>query len=199
MAMAMAIIARWRMPPENSCGKESRARRGVGDADQVEEFGGPGTGCRPVQLLVHPDRLDDLVADPVDRGEGGERVLEDHRHLVAAQAREFTAGQSDQFAAFEAYGALDPCGTRQQAEHGQRGHRLAGAGLADDPEGLPATQRQVDAPDRRLRTEVDGEVGDFEQRGGHWELREVGSRASRRPSPIRLTARTKRTSRAAAK
>ena len=40
LAMAMAIMARWRMPPENSCGNAAARRAGFGDADQVEEFDG---------------------------------------------------------------------------------------------------------------------------------------------------------------
>ena len=32
----MAIITRWRMPPENSCGYMSKPARGLGDADQLQ-------------------------------------------------------------------------------------------------------------------------------------------------------------------
>ena len=32
----MAIITRWRMPPENSCGYMAKPARGLGDADKLE-------------------------------------------------------------------------------------------------------------------------------------------------------------------
>ena len=41
LAMAMAIITRWRMPPENSCGNDRDPRRRVRDADEVEQLHGP--------------------------------------------------------------------------------------------------------------------------------------------------------------
>ena len=60
----MAIIARWRMPPENSCGNASTRALGVGDADQVEQLDGPGLrGLRLERRGRAAQRLGDLVAD----------------------------------------------------------------------------------------------------------------------------------------
>ena len=38
LAIAMAIIARWRMPPENSCGYCLARVLGLRDADEVEQL-----------------------------------------------------------------------------------------------------------------------------------------------------------------
>src|ERR1700722_21041478 len=81
---------------------------------------------------------------------------------------------------------------RQQAEDRQCDRGLARARLADDPEGparagvaaqiphrtdvaVPGAERHVQAPDL--------------QQGGHRCTRWVGSSASRRPSPMKLTVR----------
>ncbi len=220
----------------------------VGDADQVEQVGGALAGGGPAEVLVDADGFGDLVADPVDRGEGGQRVLEDHGDPAAADLGELPGGQADQFAAVQPDRAAGAGGGGQQAEHSERGDGLAGAGLADQAERLAPVQVEVDAADRRVAVEVDGEVADSEQRrgrrsgrwrgglrrgrrrrgrrwrggrGGHGVLRRegvvvgrrrrgrragrrrpaaaVGSRASRRPSPTRLTASTNSTSSPAAK
>ena len=40
----MAISARWRIPPLNSCGRTVARRSGVGDADPVEHLDRPRAG-----------------------------------------------------------------------------------------------------------------------------------------------------------
>ncbi len=82
----MAIITRWRMPPESWCGKARAAA--------------PARGCRPassrfdrrarrvrraVMLEMDLERLADLEADREARVEAGHRLLEDHRHVFADQ------------------------------------------------------------------------------------------------------------------
>ncbi len=202
-------------------------------ADQVEQFGGPLAGGGAVEAgPVDPQRLDELVADPVDGGEGGERVLEHHGDPSAADGGQLASGQADQLAVVQPDRAPDPGGAGQQAEHGQRGDGLPGAGLADDAEGLAPVQGEVDAAHggdgvgAARAGEVDPQVADAQQRGpggdgrgggghalvpflvararvrdrrGRRAPSEVGSSASRSPSPIRLTARTKSTSSPAAK
>ena len=44
LAIAIAIITRWRMPPENSCGNALARSRGVRDADEVEQLDGAARG-----------------------------------------------------------------------------------------------------------------------------------------------------------
>jgi len=57
-------------------------------------------------LVVLPVRLDDLPADCVERVQRRQRILEDHRHLVAAQRPHVAFGHADEFLAFEP----DPAG-----------------------------------------------------------------------------------------
>jgi hypothetical protein len=56
-----------------------------------------------------------------------------------------------------------------QTQQGGAGHGLAGAGLADDPEGLAFFEREADAVHRAIhaaaRMKVGAEIRDFEQ--GH--------------------------------
>ena len=94
LASAIAIITRWRMPPENSCGILVDAPLGVGDPDQLEQLHGPrpGVGLRDVAMGLH--RLGELHADLVERVQRGQRVLEDHRDLVAADLAQLVVAQA---------------------------------------------------------------------------------------------------------
>ena len=58
---------------------------GAGDSHQLQHFDGARAGCRSVESLMAPDRLDDLVADRVGGVERGHRLLEDHRQARPAQ------------------------------------------------------------------------------------------------------------------
>ena len=85
--------------------------------------------------MVHPVRLDDLRADRVVRVHRGQRILEDHRHLVAAQLADRLRGRRDQLLAVQPDLAGDLGVARVvQAEDAEAGDGLAGAGLADDAE-----------------------------------------------------------------
>ncbi|MGY4486602.1 hypothetical protein ACVWWR_005793 [Bradyrhizobium sp. LM3.2] len=94
------------------------------------------------------DRLDELVADAVERIERCERVLEDHadpfspdtaqlfwRQIVDAQARKTN------LAAGDAAGRID------QADHRQARDGLAGAGFADHAQHLALGDIEGDAVD----------------------------------------------------
>ena len=59
-ASAMAIITRWRMPPDSSCGQAAAARRGVGDADEAEHRLGLRPGRGAAEPEVAAQRLGDL-------------------------------------------------------------------------------------------------------------------------------------------
>jgi hypothetical protein len=127
----------------------------------------PGLGA--ARALVLAVDLTDLLADGVVRRERRQGVLEDHRDLVAAQFLHAGPGGADQLVAVQPDLATDRGVLRVvQAEHGQVGHRFAGAGLADDAqrgallhvEGEPV--HGVD--DAVLGMEVDGQVTDGEER-----------------------------------
>ena len=110
---------------------------------------------------VRQDRLDDLLADRVDRIERGHRLLEDHRHLAAAQAAALVGGEAEHVAALEQDRVgRDLAGrARHQAHDGERGHALAAAGFADQADGAAATDGEVDAVDRAEQAAVGVEVG----------------------------------------
>ncbi|CAM5286418.1 Vitamin B12 import ATP-binding protein BtuD [Streptomyces fumanus] len=144
------------------------ALRRVGDADLAEHLHRP----RPALLLggagVLHERLGDLPAHRVVRRQRGQRVLEDHGDLVAAELLHLLLGGGDEFLAVQDDLAVDRGGARVvQAQDGQVGHGLAGAGLADDAQGpaaLDVEGETVDRPDDAvLRGEPHAQVPDREE------------------------------------
>ena len=126
------------------------------------------------------DGLDDLVAHREHRVQRGHGLLEDHRDLSAAYPHQLLLGHlqevpgRDAGLAVEAVehlavAAFDEVGG-QQADHGERGHRLAASGFADEAEGLPRLDVEAHSVHRadRLaaRPEPGVQVPNFEQRGG---------------------------------
>ncbi len=91
------------------------------------------------------ERLGDLLADRQRRVQARSRVLEDHRDLRPAKGAKAAVGGAHQFLALEPdrAGDLRP-GPAEQAHDRERGHRLAGARLADDPERL--AHPELEAP-----------------------------------------------------
>ena len=83
-ASAIAIAARWRMPPENSCGK----RRARSARMPTSSSSSPQRACAraPARDAVQLHRLDDLVADALHRVERVHRALEDHRDVASSGA-----------------------------------------------------------------------------------------------------------------
>ena len=106
-----------------------------------------------------------------------------------AGGAEVEAGEGDR-AVGDAPGAVE------DPHHRVGGHRLAGAGLADDADGLALGDGDVDVLDRAHdaapRREFDGEIADVEQRAARVmvHVRRCGSTMSRRPSPRRLKQNT---------
>ena len=68
-ASAMAIMIRWRMPPENWCGYASKRAVGLGDADEREELERAARGLGGATFAWRQDDLGDLAADHGDRVE----------------------------------------------------------------------------------------------------------------------------------
>ncbi len=62
-ASAMAIIARWRMPPESWCGYSRARRSGSGIRTSRSISTALSRAAWRDQVLVQADRLGDLVAD----------------------------------------------------------------------------------------------------------------------------------------
>ncbi len=145
-ASAIAIAARWRMPPENSCGKRSAAR--AGDADQLEQLAPPAPGRRG------PRRC---RAAPSARRSGEPIVLTGLNAFMApwktiAMSRQRCGADRllalrQHVLAVEQHPAGDAGARRQQAHQRQDGGRLAAAGLAHEAHPLARPQVEADALD----------------------------------------------------
>ena len=81
--------------------------RGLGDADLAEQLDRARARLGLGDVAVRLDRLDDLPADLVEGVQRGERVLEDHRDLVAAHRPQPLVVELEQVAAAEADRAVD--------------------------------------------------------------------------------------------
>jgi hypothetical protein len=126
------------------------------------------------------DGLDELLADPVQRVEARERVLEDHAdalaahpsHLVRRQIVDAGSRQPD-------FAARDPARRIDQPDHGGAGHRLAGARLANNAKHLALGDVERDAvdrfQDRTARDELDAQVTDGEYGFSHGRRYNVGA------------------------
>ncbi len=132
----------------------------------------PRVGVFTARDVVDLEGLGDDIADRHPRIERRVRVLEDDLHLLTQDARVAPAQLPD-VTPFEEHLALR---RRQQIEdHASRG-RLAGTRLADEPERLALTNREIDPVDRfhvadvtredaRVDRKVFVEVADLDQIG----------------------------------
>ena len=82
----MAIITRWRMPPESWCGYCRAPPRRVGMRTRSSISTARASGGGAATAAVQPQRLGDLLADGEGRVEASHRFLEHHRQLAAAAA-----------------------------------------------------------------------------------------------------------------
>ena len=163
----------------------AEALLGVADADLGQEVEDAGAGRGAGQALVQREALGDLLLDGVQRVEAGHRLLEDEADVVAAGAAQGALVGGQHLGAAVADGAGDVGVVGQQADGGEGGDRLAGAGLADEGEGLAGVEVEGDAADGAggpaALDEGDAEVADREQRVGEGEAAGVlhASHASR--------------------
>ena len=176
---AIAIITRWRMPPENSCGYARNLPLRVRDADPAHQLKGPLRGLGPADAQVDERALGDLGADPHDRVERAHRLLEDHRHLRAADAVEVGLAQRHQVLAIQQdLAGGDARLRRQHAEDGAQRHALAGARLPDDPERIASGDLERHPVHRADQSAPAGDL--------HVQVADL--RASARPRPHRCCA-----------
>ena len=108
------------------------------------------------------------LPDAVHRVQAGERILEDHRDVLAAHVAQLGRRGLQQVLPVQQDLARDLRALRvEQAEDGEVGDALARAGLAHDAERLAAPQREREAGDgvhdAVLRRELDREVAHFEE------------------------------------
>ena len=186
---------------------------GLGNANEVQKLGGALERLLLGVATVQTKSLAHLLADLIDRVQGGHRILEDHRDIVAANMLHFFLGHlEDRTTAVANVAALNLSRRhRDEAHDGHGGHGLTRAGLTDDTQGLTAIERvghAIDsANDAILGVEIHLKVIDLEQMlalGNRLVLQVhivlvllhpyasfiLTSRASRRPSPSRVKAST---------
>jgi len=140
----------------------------LGNAHQLQHFGGPPHGRGAGQALVQDQRLADLAADGHDRVERGHRLLENHGNLVAADGAHRRLIEPDQVDAVETCRAADDAAgrIRHQPQDRERRHALAATRLADDRQGLAAGERERHAVHGLHQpvagVEVGAQIDDFE-------------------------------------
>ena len=177
-------------------GELLRAALRVGDAHRFEQVYCPGPGFTPECDAVHLHRLGELFAHPDDGVERGHRLLEHHRDVVAAHIAQLLAVELADALVRDDRLTLDVSVAGQQAEGRRRSDRFAGPRLADEGHDLAGAHVEgqplhgMDASE--LRLELDVEILELQ----HCFLRHDsapqlsvwrGSKASRRPSPMKLT------------
>jgi hypothetical protein len=96
-----------------------------------------------------PHRLCHLVSDREHRIERSHRLLEDHRHAIAANGFEIPDGQMQHVLLTKRHSPARDTRRlgRQQAHHRERGHGFAAAALAHEAQCHPAPNREADAVD----------------------------------------------------
>ena len=97
-------------------------------------------------LALQDHGLRQLLADLDDRVQAGHGVLEDHGDLVAADLVEILLGDLQKIlAVIDDLAGFGDRVARLDTQDGLAGHGLAGAGLADDGEGLALRKVEIDA------------------------------------------------------
>ena len=171
-ASAIAIITRWRMPPDSWCGYSSTRRSGSGICTSAQHLDG---ALRSASARLEPSgaaaRVSAICRPTVSTGFseviGSWKIIEMRLPRICRISRfaQLPAGRC-RAAASRPRDAARRRG--HQPQDRQRGHALAAARFADHAERLPAAHGERHAVDRthhaRQRVEVRAQVVDLEQR-----------------------------------
>ena len=158
-AIIIAIIARWRIPPENSCGywRTRTSGRGI-PTDSSSSTARSIASCSLMSPRCAADRLGDLLAD---RGAPGLSAVSGSWKIMPILAPRIVCRNCDlRPISSSPWNLAEPVivavrGSRpEQREHR---HRLARARLADDAEHLARGHVEVDAPHRVHRSVLGAE------------------------------------------
>gem|GEM_PF-3299478 len=160
--------------------RQRKARRG--QTDPVQPVAGACQRGLAVKALVDAQHLGNLIADIHQRVQRRHWLLKDHADAFAADAAQRLFGQVQQVAAVQIHPPFGVHAIGQQAHDRQRRHGLARAAFADQPGDLAGRQCQVDAAQDLMRADADGQLAGLD----HGDLRNLGSSASRNPSPSRF-------------
>jgi len=90
---------------------------GVGDADERQELDGAGLRLLGRHLQVNEERLHDLQPDPEDRVQRRHGLLEDHRHVMAADAAHLFVRELQEVAAIKDNSAGRDLGRLREEPH----------------------------------------------------------------------------------
>ena len=132
-ASAMAIITRWRMPPESRCGYSLKRDFADGMRTLSRSRMTSAFGLGAAHVAMAHQRFGDLESDGQARVEAGHRFLKDHGNVIAAHAAHLLFGQVEEHPARQRNAAFDlAVAARQKPHDRQRGHAFAGAGFAND-------------------------------------------------------------------
>ncbi len=149
-------------------------------AGQFEQFQHPLAQRGATQATMQAQALADLAYDALQWIERGHRLLEHHADALPTNRQQCLRRQGEQFLAVQAHAAAQARRARQQAQQGVGGLRLAGAGLADQGQGLAGAQAEVD-PLHDLRVAIgDAQVFHSQQFPVH-----LMSSDRRRRAPLR--------------
>ena len=163
----MAIITRWRMPPDSWCGYSSSFVARRGDADARQQLDGPLPGLSPPETTPWRSKVSPICPPIVSTGFSA--VIGSWKIMLMRRAAEALHAASRQLRA-EARpsksmrSAVTCRDGRQQAHDRLRRDALAAAGFADDAEHLSITQFECDSVNDGQSAERDRQAGDFKQR-----------------------------------
>ena len=144
-ASARAIATRWRWPPDSSCGNFAAMTSGGTSPTASSSSSARSRTLALGDEPVDPKRPRNVVLDPLDGVERGERVLEDHLDVRAVAAEAATPSDPAHVLAAEPDRArrrfVEP---RQQTGDGA----LAASARADESSDAARAQREADVVDR---------------------------------------------------
>ena len=194
--IAMAIMARWRMPPENSNGywltrlsASGMPTRASSSAAICHASPLPLSWCSMIASAICLPTL--MTGLRLVMGSWKIIAMSLPRtcaHLVVADGAQVAVAEHER--------ALDDLARRvgDEPHERERRDRLARAGLADDAQRLLAVEREADAVDGLDHAGVGEEVGrevlDREKAFAHAYSLSLGSVASRRPLPNEMKPNT---------
>ena len=144
-ASAIAIMARWRMPPDSSCGYW-RSRRGTSLMRTCPSRFRGARARVDCQLMPRCATNGSAIWSPMRRC-GVSEVIGSWKIIDTLRPRNLRGGRSEQRRAFEPRVAGYPRLRRQQPHQRQEGLRLARARFADHAEATP--RRDLEATRRR--------------------------------------------------
>ncbi len=140
---------------------------GRGNPHHFQHFQRARHRLRLALALVTHHGFRDLLADGVNRIERQRRLLEDHRHGLAAKCRQFLVIERQHIAPQHLDASRDLRALlRQQPHQRAQGDALAGTGLAEQAEHLALTEDKaeiVDGMHGALAGEANVEIADFDQ------------------------------------